>query len=245
MPNKTLVCGFLNCWLQALVKKSVDGSLRAPPKIKDIMKTNSKFIYIHFAMIIIFITSPIYAMAAEREHIKGDNLFDNKIITAETNQINCYESPRYLVIEKEVQGRLGTDFLIKYKSKQDEKLSCNYVFVNNDFEIKNEWAEYFAGLKDDLLILDSTTGPGPSGLIIWDLKKRKKVYEGSWSDPEESKNDSLVYWMETGEATDNNCPEFRNWKEHGLGAAIETKVILNLHNFKISKTQETRCNPRQ
>jgi hypothetical protein len=75
----------------------------------------------------------------------------------------------------------------------------HYLPGQGDFEIRNEWAEYFAGLKGDLLILDSTTGPGPSGLTIWDLKKRKKVYEGSWSDPEESKDDSLVYWTETGE----------------------------------------------
>ncbi len=123
-------------------------------------------------------------------------------------------------------------------------MSRKYILGNNDFEIKNEWAEYFAGLNGDLLILDSTTGPGPSGLTIWDLKKRKKVYEGSWSDPEESKNDSLVYWTETGEATDNNCPELEKWKSDGLEAAIETKVILNLSNFKISKTRETRCSPR-
>ncbi len=213
--------------------------------VKDIMKKNSKIIYFCFAMVIFFINCLIYVMAAEKKHKKADSLLDQQIVTAESNQINCYESPKYLVIAKEVQGRTGTDFLIKYKSRPDEKLSCNYIFGNNDFEIKNEWAEYFAGLKDDLLILDSTTGPGPSGLIIWDLKKRKKVYEGSWSDPEESKNDSLVYWMETGEATDNNCPELKNWESHGLGAAIETKVILNLSNFKITKTQETRCSPRQ
>lgn len=209
------------------------------------MRITSKNSYFRFAMVIFFITYPICIMAAEKEHIKRRILFDKQIVTAESIQINCYESPKYLVIAKEVQGRAGTDFLIKYKSNLDEKLSCNYIFRNNDFEIKNEWAEYFAGLKDDLLILDSTTGPGPSGLIIWDLKKRKKVYEGSWSDPQETKNDSLVYWVETGEATDNNCPELKNWKAHGLGAAIETKVILNLSNFKISKTQERRCSPRQ
>jgi hypothetical protein len=172
-------------------------------------------------------------------------VLDRQIVTADSIQINCYESPKYFVIAKEVQGSAGTDFLIKYKSRPNEKLPCNYIFGSKDFEIKNEWAEYYAGLNDDLLILDSTTGPGPSGLIIWDLKKRKKVFEGSWSDPEESKNNSLVYWLETGEATENNCPEIKEWKSQGLGAAIETKVILDLSNFKISKTKETRCSPRQ
>lgn len=52
------------------------------------------------------------------------------------------------VVAKEVEGRVGTDFLVKYKAKTDEKLACTYVFGSNYFEIKNEWAEYFAGLKE-------------------------------------------------------------------------------------------------
>ncbi|MBW2227617.1 MAG: hypothetical protein JRG99_09970, partial [Deltaproteobacteria bacterium] len=107
------------------------------------------------------------------------------------------------------------------------------------------WGENFAGVAGDFLILDSTTGPGPCGLIIWDLKKRKKVFEGSWSDPIEIKDDSIIYWTETGEATDDNCPERAKWESHGLGAAIETKVIFNLFDFSVSKTKETRCSPRQ
>lgn len=213
--------------------------------VKCIMKRNYRIIYCCFAMFIFFINCLIYGTAAEKKDKNADSVLDRQIVIADSNQINCYESPKYFVIAKEVRGSTGTDFLIKYKSRPSEKLPCNYIFGSKDFEIKNEWAEYYAGMKGDLLILDSTTGPGPSGLIIWDLKKRKKVFEGSWSDPEESKNNSLVYWLETGEATENNCPELKEWKSQGFGAAIETKVILDLSNFKISKTKETRCSPRQ
>ncbi len=204
-----------------------------------------KITYLFLALVIYFINCPVCMMAAGKQHIKIDSLFCKQIVATDSTQINCYECAKYLVVAKEVQGRTGTDFLIKYKSNSREKLACNYVPGNGDFEIKNEWAEYFAGLRNDLLILDSTTGPGPSGLLIWDLTKRKKVYEGFWSDPEESKDDLLVYWMETGEATPTNCPELEHWKSQGLEAAIETKVKLNLSNFQITKTQQTRCSPRQ
>jgi len=149
------------------------------------------------------------------------------------------------VVAKDLEGKGGMDILVKYKSKVDEKLLCRYVVENKDFEIKNEWVEYFAGLTGDFLILDNATGPGPSGLTIWDLKKRKKVYEGSWEGPVEIKDDSIIYWIETGEAIDDNCPERAKWESHGLGAAIETKVILDLSDFRVSKTKETRCSPRQ
>lgn len=193
----------------------------------------------------IFVNCLTCVVAAEIKHKKAENRLDEQIVAAALTQINCYESPKYLIISKEVQGRTGSDILVKYRHRPEEKFACNYIIGKNDFEVRNEWAEYFAGLKDDFLILDSTTGPGPSGLTIWDLTKRKKVYEGSWSDPEEIKNDSLTYWMETGEASDNDCPELKDWTSKGLGAAIETKVILNLSSLKISRTQEMRCSPRQ
>ena len=204
-----------------------------------------KIIYFCFAAVIYLGACPVQVMAAEKGQVEGVNMVNKQIIATELNQVQCYQSPRYLVVAKEVEGRVGTDFLVKYKSKADENLPCSYVFGNNDFEIKNEWAEYFSGLTGDFLILDSTNGPGLSGLTIWDLKKRKKVYEGSWSGPTEIKDNSIIYWTETGEATDDNCPDRAKWESHGLGAAIETKVILNLSDFRISKTKETRCSPRQ
>jgi hypothetical protein len=201
-----------------------------------------KIIGFRLVMAICLVACPIYVKAAEKGQVEGVNKQNS---SAKSDQIHCYRSPGYFVVAKEVEGRLGTDFLVKYTSRADEGPPCAYVFGANDFEIKNEWAEYFAGLKDNLLILDSSTGPGPSGLTIWDLKKRKKVYEGSWSDPSEIKDNSLTYWTETGEATDGNCPKLAEWESHGLGAAIETRVILNLSNFTVLKTKETRCSPRQ
>ena len=206
------------------------------------MNINSRIRCFQFYMVLTFILCPLCVIAAENNYIKGDSPPDSQ---SESLTITCYESPKYFIIAKQTRGKAGTDFLIKYKSRQDKTWSCDYTFGNNDFEIRNEWAEYFAGLNNDLLILDSTTGPGPSGLIIWDLAQRKKVYEGSWSDPEESEGNFLVYWIETGEATDDNCPELKDWRSHGLGGAIETKVMLNLSNFRITKTEERRCRPRQ
>ncbi|MFA9498680.1 MAG: hypothetical protein ACERKP_09005 [Deltaproteobacteria bacterium] len=209
------------------------------------MKISLKTLYFFFVAAIYLFNCPVFLMADEKGQVEVVDRVRKQIISAEMNQVRCYQSTRYFVVAKDLESRGGTDFLVKYKSTADEKLPCSYLFGNYDFEIKNEWAEYFAGLAGNFLILDSTTGPGPSGLIIWDLKKRKKVYEGSWSDPIEIKDDSIIYWTETGEATDDNCPERAKWESHGLGAAIETKVIFNLFDFSVSKTKETRCSPRQ
>jgi len=120
----------------------------------------------------------------------------------ESNQIRCYQSPRNFVVEQGRKDRVGNDFLIKFKAEADESLSCTYVLGNNGFQI-NEWAAYFSDLKDDLLIFECYTGPGPHLLSIWDLKKRQKVFEDSCSDAV-YRDDSILYWLETGNASQDN-----------------------------------------
>ena len=200
---------------------------------------------IHCLLLAIVIALPMCALAAEKERAPSEGPAEGQGAVTGTAGVTCYESADYLIVGKETPGEVGTDFLIKYKKHPGEKPPCTYAPGEGSFEIKNEWAEYFDGLKGDLLILDSTTGPGPSGLVIWDLKKRKKVYEGSWSDAEESRDNSLVFWTETGEATPENCPQLGEWTSLGMGGAIETKVILDLSTFRLSSTGETRCSERQ
>jgi hypothetical protein len=204
------------------------------------MTEKTKIGFLFVAMTVFIVAIPGRLIAVGIGNSDDVHKVDNQRVS-----ITCHESSKYLVVAKETKNELGTDFLIKRKSEPDEKLSCDYSLGNGDFEIKNEWAEYFAALKGDLLILDSTTGPGPSGLIIWNLEKRKKVFEGTWSNPEKIRDNSLVYWLETGKATEDNCPGLKEWRQHGLGGAIETRVILNLSDFTISRAEETRCSPRQ
>jgi hypothetical protein len=156
----------------------------------------------------------------------------------------CHESPRYLIVEGETGG-VGTNLLVKYRHDGAWPVPCRYKVARADFEIKNESAEYFLALHGDLLILDGGTGPEPRGLVIWNLQSRRKVYAGSYSEPYEIQADSMEFWMETGKATDENCPDRRAWESSGLGAAIETRVRLSFSDFTLVRSSEIRCRPRQ
>ncbi len=166
------------------------------------------------------------------------------MVTVAEEKTVCHESPAYLVVEGPT-GEVGTNFLIKYKSKADSKIKCEYSVQDGDFEIKNEWAEYFLALQNNLLILDSGTGPDPRGLIIWNLNDHKKVYSGTYSEPYEIKPGYLEFWTETEKATEANCPEKKEWEAGGLGAGIDTRVTLNLADFSITRSSQTRCSSRQ
>jgi len=159
---------------------------------------------------------------------------------------SCHQTEKYLIVLKNhLAPSLGQDFLIKRNANDGNTKKCEYKINPGDFEIKNEWDEYFLDLKGDLLILDSGGGPYPRGLIIWDLQKQKKVYETSHGGLIKINMKEIVFWRPTGKSTLEKCPKMKQWESDGLDAEIESKVILSLKNLDLKTTNEQRCESRQ
>ena len=171
----------------------------------------------------------------------------------EMSDANCHDSPKYFIVESGLTDSVGSNFLVKYKTSDTQKIQCSYIVKDSDFEIKNEWAEYFLDLTNDFLILDSGTGPPPRGLIIYDLAQRKKVFTDSYNNFTDSgiqsltiKDSILTYWSPVDtEPTSQNCPELAEYSSMGLGAGIEAYVSVDLTNLTKKELGEYRCNPRQ
>ena len=177
---------------------------------------------------------------------KSTSILVTKSSAASANEATCNESPKYFVVEENHTGDVGTDHLIKYKTTESQHFECKYVVEKTDFEIKNEWADYFLALENNFLILDSGTGPATRGLIVYDLTKRANVFSDTYSRPIIVKDSTIDYWAETQEkATQANCPELATYEGGGLGAAIDTHVILNLSTLTKKELGEKRCDARQ
>jgi hypothetical protein len=155
--------------------------------------------------------------------------------------LRCYESSSYFVVAKENQGSAGTDFLIKEKSRKSQAFPCEYLVIRNDFEIKNQNAEYFLKLAGNRLVLDSGTGPDLRDLIVWDLSKQKKVYTGQYSGPLIMSPRRIGFWGERRSATKKECSSEQDQQKDGLRIAVETKVLLSLSNLSAKVTNKTRC----
>jgi hypothetical protein len=167
------------------------------------------------------------------------------VIVFAKSSLECHKSRGFMVIERRNIDAVSTDFLVKPIREDRLSNSCEYNVQPGDFEIPNETAEYFLGLHDYLLILDSGTGPSPRGFIIWDIAKRHKVYQGSYSEPITLAAEALLFWVESAPTSEKNCPQKSKWQANGLGAAFETQIKLSLQDFKINKLTNTRCSPRQ
>lgn len=157
-----------------------------------------------------------------------------------------FESNTHWVLTKELEDEVGSDIFVKKRTANDKTPAVDNLLKNNSFSHRNVIAEYFFGIYHGLLFLDSGTGPEPRGLMIYDIEKKKKVYEGGYSSPISiDSNGKLIFWVEKGEATAKNCPQIESWKKEGLDAAIEGKIILDLRTFKTETTPGSRCSPRQ
>ena len=158
------------------------------------------------------------------------------------DDISCYKSENYFVVEKSLVPEVGTDILVKYKKNPSQDISCKYVVENGDFEIKNAEAQYFLAFTDNFLLLDSGTAPEPRGLVVYDLRNQKKVFTDSYAKPVDVTGDSISYLSKTNiKATNQNCSDLKTYTSNGLGAVIMSKVTVNLLTLSKKDIGVTQC----
>jgi len=160
-------------------------------------------------------------------------------------QSKCVENDKYIIISKDAVD-VGSDILIKYKKLPGQIIPCVYSKGDADFELQD--AGNVLALENNFLILDEGTGPYPRVLIIFDLLKKKNIYEDSYSGPVTIKDNKINYWSDTSEkATKENCLNFEKYESSGLlsGSAIEAYVTLDLLTLSKIDLGQRRCVPIQ
>ena len=156
-----------------------------------------------------------------------------------TSRTKCYRHARYIVVERELVDRVGADLFIRPRAAG----RCDADSLAGDMVIRNEWAEYFAGLRGDVLILDSGTGPDIRGLIVIDLRTRRRLRETSYVElvagPDTT---SIGIW--NGFYLDRPAPGCRP-PIGGLEPGIDSLFTLDLRTGDVRYAGRTRCASRQ
>lgn len=188
--------------------------------------------------------SPQTAVASQPQAIGDPGMDPGR--AQQAGEVSCIDYEKYFVVTRELRNEVGSDTLVKFKSAPDERVACEYLVQSQDLEIKNEFAESFMGLHGDLLFLDSSTGPGTSGMTIYSLLTRKKVFETSYLGPISLSGDNLTLWqVEKEYVTNAECPDAEKIAKQGLNPTVQRKRILNLQTFTFSDTTDTRCGTEQ
>lgn len=182
------------------------------------------------------------AIASPKELVRGSE----SVRAFHLDGYTLYESSGYWILTKELEEEVGSDIFVKKRNLQDKTARAGEIIKNCSFSYRNVISEYFYGVYKGLLLIDSGTDTEPRGLFIFDIDKKKKVYETQYSSPISIEaGGKLTFWTEQGEATMKNCPQLASWEKVGLGAAIEKKIIVDLRTFKTTTTAYRRCVSRQ
>ncbi len=166
--------------------------------------------------------------------------------TGAVASVECHDSPKYYAIQKSLAPQVGSDILVKYKENASQDVPCAYVVEGNDFEIKNVEAEYFLAFTDNFLVLDKGTAPPPRGLVVYDLRSRKKVFTDTYAQPVTVQGDTLTYFSKTTrKPTLQNCAQLNEYTKNGLGAVILSKVRVDLLSLNKKELGEYTCTATQ
>jgi len=112
---------------------------------------------------------------------------------------------------------------------------------------------HFEALCGDYLLVDAGCCPGPRGLIVYDLSRKKSILSEMCLDwpaaPTLRDGRWLTYMEDLGDFENDlpgvKCPEAAKWRRDQMGVGYEEKVVFDLRSLQKTRTGVITCSPRQ
>ena len=180
------------------------------------------------------------AEAEAQDPVAGAFSFDPiEVDSSNVPDARCYKSARYIVVERQEEEAVGSDFFIR----QRETGRCDADSLQEDYVLRDEWAAYFSALHGDILLLDSGTGPDLRTLIFIDLPSREKLAELSYVELVPGP-DPAVVGLWDGFTLDEPLPGC-TMPPGGLIPGVDSLFFVDVRSGQTSFGARTRCAQRQ
>jgi hypothetical protein len=158
---------------------------------------------------------------------------------------SCYLYPEYIVIAWGAPNLNEPVAIVRPRDQQHQlnRLACSPDSLPGDFVVRNEWAEYFAGMWGDLLLIDSGTSDIRS-LILFDVPSRAKVLSLDGAGETEGWIDEVTVriWILSGTDMPRSlCPDIPAM----FAVGVDSLFALNLQTLKLRNIGPWRCRPLQ
>jgi len=151
----------------------------------------------------------------------------------------CYLTARYIVVEREREERLGSDFFVRSR----ESGRCEADSLPGDYVLREEWAAYFSAMHGDVLLIDSGSGPDLRSLILVDLATRRRLRELSYVELVPGPDSTVVGLWDGYEIEEPypGCPS----PQGGLVPGVDSLFFLDVRDGQTRFSGQTRCAQRQ
>ncbi len=181
------------------------------------------------------------AASAPWAHPQSQSAWVFDAVSADTvaPSVVCYTGPRYIVVERQLEGSLGSDLFARASARG----RCDADSLPGDLVHRNEWADYFSGVRGDVLVIDSGTGPDIREVTMLDLRSGLRLLHRSYLHLAPSA-DSLTIGLWDGyylDKTGPGCPP----PVGGLLPGVDSLFTVNLRTGDVRFAGRTRCAVRQ
>ena len=149
----------------------------------------------------------------------------------------CYRHARHIVVARRVM-EVGSDLFIRPARSG----RCDADSLSGDIVLRNHDAEYFLGLRGDLLFIDSGTGPDFRGLIVVDLRTQRRLLQTDYVGDVISGPDTFTVGVWHGYELTQPAP---GCSKTDMIPGVDSLFWVDLRSGKMRFAQRTRCAERQ
>lgn len=159
----------------------------------------------------------------------------------ESGDRNCFVYGKYVVKTQPAEDNGSDIFVFERDKNRSFKEICGDAESKPAMTFKDD-SQFFVGLSDEKIFIDSGTSAGERGLKIIDLAARKIAYSTSYYNQPEIAGNNLLYDKPSDKkGLLKNCKDWREWRKSGGGIGWVQPVRLDLKTFGETPVGNLKC----
>ena len=185
----------------------------------------------------LWLTVPVVLLLGRGPLSAQADPFDRVTTDSIAAGVVCYHHARYIVVERRVM-EVGSDLFVRLASSR----RCDADSLPADFVWRNRDADYFLGLRGDMLLIDRGTGPDVRTLVVVNLRSRRELSTMSYVGSVVAGLDSFtvgVWQAYTLTKPASDCPTTE------MIPGVDSLVWLDPRSGVARFAKRTRCAERQ
>ena len=157
-------------------------------------------------------------------------------------EIKCEFKGRYMVRTVSRTVEPGERVEVYLNTKQDiSPKACKENKYGEVFYLYDQPESNFYDLVDDLILFDDGCCPPPRGLVVYNLKTKKRLFEASYMTVKILNGNTIEIW----DAEDKNVGCVKGDLERidraGMAPITSRQILIDVKTNKVMKTKNTRC----
>ena len=194
----------------------------------------------HLTLLALAALGVVAAAATRGTRPQGPQTFEAPLDTTSAGGVKCYRFSQYFAMEHEFTDELGADVIVRPLQPGGASAAattCAFDSVAGDYVVRNDWAEYFSGIRRHFLFLYSGTGP-QSDVVVHDVAQRRRLIDIPTTDIVGWRDSvTLEVWVRRDTLPHSRCPDIPS----SLTAGVDSLMALDLRTLRYTAVGPWRC----